>query len=228
MQWQHRVADAAAQFRRAAQRFAATLRNDIPRATQFLADRITALEAYYATQALAVAGGLAATGVHAVMGGVIGAIRRSRGELNRAMGSVGEQISAQVFSKKFGLREVPFDQPKHGFDRVFSAPGMPLVVAESKVSSSGQLRLGQTRHGQQGSPEWVRHTAHQMGDRSSAQWSPANERIARMVGELGPENVPTTAVVINPDTGLADVCSRQGGSGWRLLDGDISIDKLSE
>ena len=48
-----------------------------------------------------------------------------------------------------------------------------------------------------------------------------------MVDELGPKNVPTTAVVINPDTGAADVYSRRGG-GWRLLDGDISIDKLSK
>ncbi|MDZ7379134.1 MAG: hypothetical protein ONB06_07270 [candidate division KSB1 bacterium] len=227
IQWQARVQEAVAQYRTAAQRFASMLQNDLPRATSFLADRIAALEAYYASQVLAAATALAGAGIAGVMGGVIAAVRRSQGELARVMGSVGEQVAAQVLSEKFGLQEVPFDQPKHGFDRVFRAPGMPLVVMESKVSSSGALHLGQTKAGEQASPEWIAAEAAKMADRSSAQWSPANERIARLVQELGAENVPAVAAVVNPATGLSDVYTRQGTSDWQLLQGGIALDQIS-
>jgi hypothetical protein len=159
------------------------------------------------------------------MGGVIGAIRHSKGELSRVMGGIGEQVSAQVLSEKFGLQEVPFDQPKHGFDRVFRAPGMPLIVMESKVSNRGELHLGQTVAGEQGSPEWIAVEASQMADRGSAQWSPANERIAHLVRELGAEKVPALSVVVNPVSGLGDVYTRLD-SGWQLLQGGITLDQI--
>jgi len=227
VQWQARVQQAVSQYHSASHRLESALQNDLPRATAYLADRITALEAYYAVSVMATATALAGAGVAGVMGGVIAAVRRSQGELSRVMGSAGEQIAAQVLSEKFGLQEVPFDQPKHGFDRVFRAPGMPLIVVESKVSSSGALHLGQTKTGQQGSPEWIASKAAQMADRSSAQWSPANERIARLVQELGAENVPAVTVVVNPTTGLGDVYTRQGTNDWQWLQGGISLDQIS-
>lgn len=227
LRWQQRVQEAVATYRQAAGRFQQALETLIPRATSFLADRIAALEAYYASQVLATATALAATGVAAVMGDVIAAVRRSKGELSRVMGSVGEQVAAQVLSEKFGLEPVPFDQPKHGFDRVFHAPGMPLVVMESKVSSSGALHLGQTQAGEQGSPQWIAAEAARMADRGSAQWSPANERIARLVQELGVENVPAMAVVVNPTSGSSDVYLRQETGDWRLMQSGIPLDALS-
>ncbi|MFQ5857119.1 MAG: hypothetical protein ACE5LU_16030, partial [Anaerolineae bacterium] len=227
MQQRARVEKAAAQYRRAAHRFLSMLQNELPRATGFLANRIAALEAYYSARVTAAAVALAAAGVAGVMGGVIAAIRRSRGELSRVMGSMGEQVAAQVLSERFGLKEVPFDQPKHGFDRVFRAPGMPLIVVESKVSSSGKLQPGQTQAGEQGSPTWIADKAARMADPSSAQWSPVNERIGQLVQELGPENVPTMAVVTNPTTQTVDVHVRQGDAGWQLLDSGITLDEFT-
>ena len=216
LQWQVRVQEEIIRYRSVAERYRRVLENDLPRATSFLSDRVTALEAYYASRVFAEAVGLAAAGVAGVMGAAIWAVRRSAGELSRVMGSLGEQVAAQVLSEKFGLEQQPFDQPKHGFDRVFRAPGMPLVVMESKVSSHGELRLDQTAAGRQGSPAWIAAEAAGMSDRDSAGWSPANERIARMVEELGPENVPVVSVVVNPASGQADIYWREG-SDWRPL-----------
>lgn len=224
LEWQRQVEMAVSQYRSAAQSFTSTLHDLIPRATSFLADRITALEAYYAMRVVQTAVALAKSGVGGVMGGVIGAVRRSRGELSRVMGSVGEQIAAHILTEKFGLEEVPFDQPKHGFDRIFRAPGMPLIVVESKVSSSGELHLRPTQAGEQGSPGWIAAEAARMADRDSAQWSPANERIAALIQELGAENVPALTVVVNPTTNQADIYARTP-TGWQPLRSGISLEE---
>lgn len=222
IQWQRRVEEAVTQYRSVAQAFASLLQELLPRATSYLADRITALEAYYAMRVMETATALARSGISGTMGGVIAAVRHSKGELSRVMGGVGEQVTAHVLSEKFGLEEIPFDQPKHGFDRVFRAPGMPLIVVESKVSSSGELHLGQTQAGEQGSPSWIAAEAARMAERGSAQWSPANERIAALVQELGAENVPTLAVVVNPTTNQADLYARVAAE-WQPLRSGISL-----
>jgi len=228
LEWQNRVRQEAEIFRAVAQAYQDALASLLPQATGYLDRRITALEAYLATRLQATAVGVAAAGALTLMGGVIAAIRRNRGELARLKGALGEEIAAQVLSEKFGLQPLPFDQPKHGFDRVFTAPGMPLIVAESKVRTGGDLDLGQTRAGEQGSPEWIAAEAAQMADRSSAQWSPANERIARLVQELGPENVPAITVVINPETGQSQAYIRSDAGAWQSLGSAISLDSLGQ
>ena len=228
LEWQNRVRQEAEVFRAVAHTYQDVLASLLPQATGYLDRRITALEAYLATRLQATAVGVAAAGALALMGGVIAAIRRNRGELARLKGALGEEVAAQVLSEKFGLQPLPFDQPKHGFDRVFTAPGMPLIVAESKVRTGGDLDLGQTRAGEQGSPEWIAAEAARMADRSSAQWSPANERIARLVQELGPENVPAITVVINPETGQSQAYIRSGERDWQPLGGAIALDSLGQ
>ena len=228
LEWQNRVRQEAEAFRAVAHTYRDMLASLLPQATGYLDRRITALEAYLATRLQATAVGVAAAGALALMGGVIAAIRRNRGELARLKGALGEEVAAQVLSEKFGLQPLPFDQPKHGFDRVFTAPGMPLIVAESKVRTGGDLDLGQTRAGEQGSPEWIAAEAARMADRSSAQWSPANERIAHLVQELGPENVPAITVVINPETGQSQAYLRSDEGDWRPLGGAISLDTLGQ
>ena len=145
---------------------------------------------------------VAGAGILTLMGGVIGALRQSRGNLNRVLGRSGEEIAAVVLSRRFGLQELPFTQPAQGFDRVFSAPGLPVIVMESKVSASGTLRLGNTQSGQQGSPGWTEQVTGRMTDPASAQWSPANERIGRLVQEIGAENVPVVAVATDPNRSI--------------------------
>lgn len=226
LRWQQRVASAISAYQAAADRFAGSLAEDLPRATSYLADRITALEAYYAGQLAAGAPALAATGSLGLMGAVIGAIRACASGLSRTIGNVGEGLAAQVLSAKFGLEEVPFDRSWHGFDRVFRAPGIPLIVVEAKVRSGGALRLGQTQAGEQGSAEWLAAQADRMTDRDSAQWSPANERIGRVVQTLGAENVPVATVVVDPLSGRSDVYIRQGDSSWQLASGDIDLAQL--
>jgi hypothetical protein len=228
LEWQNRVRQETEVFRAAAYAYQDILASLLPQATGYLERRITALEAYLATRLQATAVGVAAVGALALMGGVIAAIRHNRGELARLKGALGEEVAAQVLSEKFGLQPLPFDQPKHGFDRVFTAPGMPLIVAESKVRMTGDLELGQTRAGEQASPEWIAAEAARMADRSSAQWSPANERIARLIQEMGPENVPAVTVVINPEAGLSQTYIRSGEAGWQPLGSAISLDSLGQ
>ena len=217
---QNRVREVVARYTVAAHRVSTSLGHDLPRATEYLAGRITALEAYHATRLLAGASAFAGAGVPGVIGGVIGAIRQSAGTLRRTMGAAGEQVAAGVLSTRFGLQELPFDQPAHGFDRVFHAPGMPLIILESKVSSDGRLHLGQTHAGAQGSPGWVAATAAAMVDRESAQWSPANERIAHLVQHLGADQVPVLAVVVEPAGGQTTVYARHDNGTWQSVDND--------
>ncbi len=224
LEWQHRVRQEAESFRAVARAHQDALAGLLPQATAYLDRRITALEAYLATRLQAAAVGVAAAGALALMGGVIAAIRRNRGELARLKGALGEEIAAQVLSEKFGLQPLPFDQPKHGFDRVFTAPGMPLIVAESKVRTGGDLELGQTHAGAQGSPAWIAAQAARMADRSSAQWSPANARIAGLVQEIGAENVPAIAVVTNPETGRSQAYIRSEAGDWQPLGDAIALD----
>lgn len=223
-EWQRRVQRAASGYRSAARRLEGTLSDDLPGATSFLANRIVALEAYHAAQVMAGVMALATSGATDLVGAAIGAMRSVRGEMSRILGSVGEQTAAQVLTEEFAFQELPFDQPKHGFDGVFRAPGIPLIVLEAKVNSSSALQLGQTEDGRQGSPEWVAAQAEKMVDRASAQWSPANERIGRLVQELGPENVPVVSVVMNPTTNRGDVYVRDRSGNWLLLHEDLVLE----
>ncbi|MGB9873264.1 MAG: hypothetical protein ACPLYD_16605, partial [Anaerolineae bacterium] len=228
LHWQNIVRREAETFCAAAHAYQDVLASLLPQATAYLDRRITALEAYHATRLQATAVGVAAAGALALMGGVIAAIRRNRGDLARLKGALGEEIAAQVLSEKFGLQPLPFDQPKHGFDRVFTAPGMPLLVAESKVRAGGDLALRQTRAGEQGSPEWIAAKAERMADRASAQWSPANERIAALIQDLGPENVPAVTVVIDPESGLSQAYARTAAGDWQPLGEGVSLDSLGQ
>ncbi len=226
LEWQNRVQQEAEAFFAFARAYRDSLANQIAGATAFLDRRITALEAYLATRLQATAAGVATAGVLALMGGVIAAIRHNRATLIRLQGALGEEIAAQVLSEKFGLQPLPFDPPKHGFDRVFRAPGIPLIVVESKAHRSGHLELGQTEHGEQGSPEWIAAQAEKMADPASAQWSPANERIAALIRELGPENVPVITVLTDPQSGQSQVFLRQGEGEWQPLGEAFGLDSL--
>jgi hypothetical protein len=128
VRWQTEVESAVAQYRPEIQRFADLLRNHIPRAAGFLADRVTALEAYHSMRS-GTTPAVSGLGVLAVIGGVISAVRHSKETFGHAMGSAGEQVAAHVLSEKFGLQEMAFDQ-SHGFDRIFQAPGVPLIIVE--------------------------------------------------------------------------------------------------
>lgn len=202
------------------------LENDLSGAVSFLDQRLTALEGYYATSLTSTARDLGATGIPWLMPAAVGALRLAIGRGRQALGRTGEEIAAAVLSRRFDLEEVPFTQPAHGFDRVFRAPGLPLIVVESKTSYDGKLRLGQTAAGEQGSPGWIAQTAADMVDPTSTQWSPANERIGRLVQELGPANVPVLAVVTDYQQATAAVYARQADGGWQVVEADIDLHLL--
>lgn len=228
--WSARVREAEAAYRMEARRLEQMASADIPRARALLNRKIADLEAYLAVSAVpsAMAAGVALAAMGgAVVGAAIALLRSREGDLRSALGAQGEQIAAQLIAEEFDLKELPFDQPKHGFDRVFAAPGIPVIVVESKVASNGKLHLGQTQAGEQASPEWVAATAEKMADMTTAQWSPANERIAALIRDLRPENVPVLTVVINPTTETADVYYRQRGSEtWLPLQQGLSLRDL--
>jgi hypothetical protein len=239
-EWTRLVERQAEEYHRQAQRLKAWLDGELPKANAFLERKITTLQSYIAmgmssggyvtTPPVQAVGGTFATAVGlATLGAglttaAIAVIRWLAGDVRHALGMVGEELSARLVREQPGFQELPFDQPKHGFDRVFTAPGLPLIVLESKVSSTGQFHPGQTQHGEQGSPEWIAAQAEKMADPASSQWSPTNERIAALVRELGPENVPAVAVVIQSETGLADVYIRPAGSDtWQPLQEGVSL-----
>ena len=239
-EWTRLVERQAEEYHRQAQRLKAWLDGELPKANAFLERKITTLHSYVAMgissggyvttppvqaagETFATAAGLAALGV-GLTAAAIAVTRWLATDIRHALGAVGEELSARLVREQPGFQELPFDQPKHGFDRVFTAPGLPLIVLESKVSSTGRFHPGQTQHGEQGSPEWIAAQAEKMADPTSSQWSPVNERIAALVKELGPENVPAMAVVIQSETGLADVYVRPAGSdAWQPLREGVSL-----
>ncbi len=202
------------------------LDSDLSAAVTYLDRRIAALEAYQTTQLIAAAAAVGRSGYLGLMGAAIGAMRIAEGRIRRTLGRAGEETASQVLSQRFGLHEVPFTQAAHGFDRVFRAPGVPLIVVESKASQSGALRLGQTAAGEQGSPGWLAQTAEKMTDPSSAQWSPTNARLGRLVQEMGPENIPVLAVVTDYARARASVFGRQPSGDWALIEADIDLNDL--
>jgi len=242
-EWTRLVERQADEYHRQAQRLKAWLDGELLKANAFLERKITTLQSYVAMgissggyvttppaqaagETFVAAVGLAALGV-GLTAAAIAVTRWLATDVRHALGAVGEELSARLVREQPGFQELPFDQPKHGFDRVFTAPGLPLIVLESKVvGAHGRVPFhpGQTRHGEQGSPEWIAAQAEKMGDPTSAQWSPTNERIAALVKELGPENIPAVAMVIQSETGLAGVYVRPSGSdAWQPLREGVSL-----
>lgn len=218
--WQRAVEQAGADYEREARRLRALLEHDGPRARALLENKITTLHSYVLLHAPAAAASPATTSSSSA--GVRAAAAR------QAMGAAGEDLTARLLREEFAWQELPFDQPHHGFDRLFRAPGLPLIVVESKVNRSGRFHPGRTARGEQGSPEWIAHHADRMADPASAEWSAQNEGIAALVNDLGADNVPVVSVVINSDTGLANVYQRGAGGEWRLLEGDVPTEGAGE
>lgn len=221
-----RFQDAAEAWYRQRYALENALDGDLSAAVTYLDRRGAALEAYEATHLTAAALALGRSGYLDLMGVAIGAMRIAEGHMRRVLGRAGEETASQVLSQRFGLQEVSFAQPAHGFDRVFRAPGLPLIVVESKVSQGSKLRLGQTAAGEQGSPGWLAHTAENMTDPTSAQWSPTNARLGRLVHEMGPENIPVLAVVTDYARFTASVYGRQPAGDWELIEADIDLNEL--
>lgn len=243
VEWRRLVERAAEEYQRQARRMAAWLREELPKASGLLESKVNTLYAYTslgpggvpsfapatlttlppadaAARTAALGMLLAAVGIGAAGIAVIGWLGKG---VRKALGDTGEALVADLVRQEGNLREIPFDPPHHGFDRVFLTPDGRVVVLESKVHARGEFHPGQTRHGKQGSPEWIAAQAERMADPSSAQWSPANERIAALIREMGPEQVPVVAVVIETETGQAHVYYRQGDAAWTPLQEGISL-----
>ncbi len=157
-EWMRRFQQAVDDYERQARRLKAWLDGELPKANAFLERKITTLQSYvtmgissggYVTtppvqaagETFATAVGLAALGV-GLTAAAIAVTRWLASDVRHALGAVGEELSARLMREQPSFQELPFDPPKHGFDRVFTAPGLPLVVLESKVSSTGQFHPG--------------------------------------------------------------------------------------
>lgn len=237
--WIQTVGEAAQSYQRQAGRLASLMESDLAEAEGVLAQKIAALRAYLALHAPAGASystappldaltdtftASLAMGMMGVVGPALHLVRQMAGNIRAALGDTGESLVTRLLQEQFGWQELAFDQPKHGFDRVFTAPGLPLIVVESKVNRAGKLRLGRTQDGEQGSAAWIAAQAERMADPDSAQYSPQNARLAALIQELGPENIPVVAVVIQTETGMADLYYRKAGTAvWHLLQEDVSL-----
>ena len=240
------VEKSAQDFQRRKHRLAGLIGETLPKSTSLLEHKIRILSDYttigapaaehtpmqsdiYTTPPAQAAVDMMTTG--ALMGSVeeaisVAVLRWLVQDLRHTLGDVGENLSSQLLKERFQWQELPFDQPKHGFDRVFTAPGVPVIIVESKVHQKGKFHPGQTKHGEQGSPEWIAAQVEKMANPDSAQWSPVNERIATLIRKIGPENVPVIAVVIETDSGRSSVFYRQGKKSWQPLHQDIPLDNI--
>ena len=240
------------EFRRQRQHFQGYLSHEVVESQVFLEHCLSTLRAYAATGASStptltdnvttpitesvaapidvltetfhvglLAGAVGLTGV------AVAAINMMAGHLQTNLGNTGENLVESLLQKKWGWQVLPFDQPKHGCDRVFTAPGLPLIIVECKVNRMGELRLGQTKHGEQASPAWIAAQSKAMADPTSAQYSVQNAALAALVEELGPENIPTIAVVITTATGAVDIHWRRAhGAEWEHLAADVDLTTL--
>lgn len=243
LEWRKLVEKTAAEYQRQAWRMAGWLREELPKASGLLENKVHILHAYVdltsggtisslptistttppaeaAIGAAALGALLAAVGVG--VAGIATLHWLSKGK-KKVLGDVGESLAADLARQEGGLREIPFDQPYQGFDRVLLTPDGRVVILESKVHQKGTFRPGQTRAGEQGSPTWIARQVERMADPASAAWSPANERVAALIRAIGVEHIPVLAVVIETATGQAHVYHRQGDEGWTPLQEDISL-----
>lgn len=126
-------------------------------------------------------------------------IRKSREVYGRKFqGDIGENDAADYMVNVLGYNGEFFD-PKHtGIDSVFRDDTGTLVLCESKLSEGG--RLSPTKHGPQGSVEWVRDKAERMCDRNDDLYTPDNAKIGEEILRVGPENVHFVKYHRNPTT----------------------------
>lgn len=192
----------------------------------YLSRRETCLRAYLEMRKVAERMGIETHQI-APIKSTIEAVRQSEATLKKATGALGEQVAAFVLSEEFGLKVEDFDQPYHGIDRVFSAPGLPLVVVESKTRSDGVFRPGQTKDGKQLSPGWIDRQADKMSNPANKSHSNTNAELAQSIKAMGSENVPVVGIVINPLTHRADVYTLQLSGELTLLIGDINVDEVA-
>ncbi|NJN84944.1 MAG: hypothetical protein HC802_23415 [Caldilineaceae bacterium] len=167
--WARSVDEAALAFRRQARRMNGLVDKKLVEAEVFLERRAASLEGYAAIglpglalqtiSPIQAAGNTVTTGlILGTMGltaAALAVIRWMAGPLRQTLGDSSEALTARLLSEQSGWQEMPFDQPKHGFDRLFIAPGLPIIVVESKVHGRGEFRPGQTQSGEQGSPGWI-------------------------------------------------------------------------
>lgn len=115
-------------------------------------------------------------------------IRKSREIYGRKFqGDIGENDAADYMVNVMGYNAEFFD-PKHtGLDSVFRDKTGTLVLCESKLADTG--RLSPTKHGKQGSVEWIRDKAERMCDPNDNLSTPDNAKIGAEILRLGPENV---------------------------------------
>jgi|YNPNPStandDraft_1061719.scaffolds.fasta_scaffold43637_3 hypothetical protein len=229
--WHSRVEQAVNEYQRAARRLADVADAHTGRARAFIGRARAQYDAVLAAgravgdlvaDLVAVAGVLSRA--PGLAGGVTASLRATVGRVWPARGALGEEINVSAALEELGLKEVRFDQAKHGFDRILRGPAGQIIVLESKTSDEGKLVL-ETRAGgyKQGSAAWVEHIARQMTDPTSELWSQDNERIGRQILEQGPEKVPVLAAVLNPNTGVTDIYLRTDAAAeeWTLLSGQL-------
>lgn len=113
-------------------------------------------------------------------------------------GNIGESDAAQIAVNILGLYGEFFDARETGLDSVFRDNKGTLVLLESKLSVGGQL--SSTKHGKQGSIEWIRYKAELMIDPGSSLYSPDNAKIGEEILRVGPENVHYIKAYRNPET----------------------------
>jgi hypothetical protein len=164
--------------------------------------------------------------VSSVVLGVKG-LKLVTGRTDQLLGQGAEGLVRHLLEEELACNQVPFDKPKKGtgFDGILRTPNGQLVILESKYSSDGKLKLDYGYGYRETSAGWVAAVAQQMSDPKSGLYSETNARIGQQIFDTGPEEVPVLAVVINPNTGQADIYLRTGpdaSSGdWMPFSGEF-------
>lgn len=155
------------------------------------------------------------------------------GRTNQAVGDAGEGIAQQVVSNELGLKIVPFDQRKRGFDGILQGPNGQYLLLESKTSEDNKLHLSADSYGfRQASADWVAHVAQLMCTPGTELYSDTNAQIGQTILQIGAQQVPMLGVVTNKQTNKVTIYLRTGGDAladdWLLLSGDNTASILLE
>ena len=128
------------------------------------------------------------------------------GHQNRFQGDIGESVAADYVVNTLELNAEFFDKRLHGIDGVYRDGNGKLVLTEDKFTvASGLASLGHTKHGREGSVEWVTYKATLMCDRSSSFYTPDNAKIGEEILSIGAENITFLVIHTDPNTLETDV-----------------------
>lgn len=106
------------------------------------------------------------------------------------MGNAGEEAADEYAVTYMNYSLANFNRQRTGFDNMFRDGSGKLVIGESKATkASGLNALSNTKHGKEGSVEWIEYNAKLLCDPLSSYSTEANRKIGEEILSIGAKNI---------------------------------------